>query len=172
MLSEGKVTPTLVLGLGNILLADEGIGVRVIERLQEQYEFPPYVQVMDGGTLGLDLLPYVEQVDRLLVVDALNAGAEPGTIVRLEGEEIPAFFAPKISSHQMGLVDLLAAARLAGCQPRDLVLWGIQPQTLGVGLELSPVVNDQVEKLIGHVLAELSRWGIYPTRRVPQEEPK
>ena len=162
---------TLVLGLGNILLSDEGVGVRVVERLQECYGLPPEVQILDGGTLGLDLLPYVENSDRLLVVDALEVGAEPGTLARLEGDEVPAYFAPKISVHQMGLVDLLAAARLAGYALEKLVLWGAQPGKMDVGLELSPAVAAQVEPLVEKVLAELNGWGIEATRKANEEEP-
>jgi hydrogenase maturation protease len=162
---------TLVLGLGNILLSDDGVGVRVAERLIGRYNFPPEVQVMDGGTLGLDLLGYVEDADRLVVVDALNVGARPGTLARLADDEVPAFLAPKISPHQMGLVDLLAASRLLGRFPGELVLWGVQPESLDVGLDLSPTVAAQVETLVERVLAELSRWGIAPARKANEEEP-
>jgi hydrogenase maturation protease len=164
------VKKTLVLGLGNILLSDEGVGVRVVERLQERYAFPSEVQMLDGGTLGLDLMLYVESADRLLVVDALDTGATPGTVARLEGEEVPAFFSLKISPHQMGLADLLAAARLCDCYPEEVVLWGVQPEVMDVGLELSPAIATQVETLVDKVLAELSRWGIEPTGSVKQEE--
>ena len=160
---------TLVLGLGNILLSDDGVGVRVVERLLQEYIFPHEVQVMDGGTLGLDLLHYVEDVDRLLVVDALDVKAKPGTLARLADEEVPAFLAPKISPHQMGLVDLLAASRLSGHLPAELVLWGVQPESLEVGLELSPTVAAQVDSLVERVLAELSQWGASPVRNANKE---
>jgi hydrogenase maturation protease len=156
------VKKTLVLGLGNILLSDEGVGVRVVERLQELYEFPQEVQVLDGGTLALDLLPYVEETDRLLVIDALEMGAEPGTVARLESDEVPAFLSVKLSPHQMGLADLLAAARLRELYPRQLVLWGVQPGVMSPGLELSSAVAAQVEVLVNRVLEELSLWGIEP----------
>ena len=162
---------TLVLGLGNILLSDDGAGVRVVERLLKEYHFPPEVQVMDGGTLGLDLLHYVADVDRLLVVDALDLKASPGTLARLADGEVPAFLAPKISPHQMGLVDLLAASRLSGHFPAKLVLWGAQPESLEVGLELSATVAAQVDSLVERVLAELSQWGISPARIANEEEP-
>lgn len=161
---------TLVLGLGNILLRDEGVGVRVIERLQEDYQFPGGVQVMDGGTLGLDLLAYVGDAERLLVVDALNLGAEPGTMARLEGDEVPAFLSIKLSPHQVGLADLLAAARLTGCCPRELVLWGVQPGVIEPGLDLSPPVAGQVEALVKRGLAELNGWGIGYARKLDREE--
>jgi hydrogenase maturation protease len=164
------MSQTLVLGLGNILMRDEGVGVRVAERLLERYDFPAGVQVLDGGTLGLDLLPWVEGVDRLVVVDAVDMGAEPGTTTRLEGEEVPAFLGIKISPHQMGLADLLAASRLRGYYPQQLVLWGVQPAAIEVGLELSPPVQTQVETLVESVLAELTSWEIEWTRRLDQEK--
>jgi hydrogenase maturation protease len=155
------MSETLVLGLGNILLGDEGVGVRVIERLLERYEFPEEVRVMDGGNLGLDLLPYLEEASRLLVVDAVQARKPPGTLVRLAGNEVPVFLdASKVSPHQEGLQDLLAAAALKGYLPEEVVFWGAQIESLGVSLELTPPVAAQVDTLANNVLAELSRWGI------------
>ncbi len=156
---------TLVLGLGNVLLSDEGVGVHVVRLLQERYRFPPDVEILDGGTLGLDLLPYVEETDRLLIVDAVQMDAPPGTVARLEGDQIPAALNLKYSLHQMGLTDLLAAASLRGRYPPEVVLWGVQPASLEVGLDLSPTVAAQIEVLLANVLAELQRWGIVPTRR-------
>lgn len=157
-----KVGEALVLGLGNILLSDEGLGVRVVQRLGENYHFPPEVRVMDGGTLGLDLLPYLEGVDHLLVIDALEKEEEPGTITRLVGDEVPASLSVKISPHQMGLADLLAAARLQGLYPQEVVLWGMQPGSIDTGLDLSPPVEAQVDRLIDEVLMELKSWGYEP----------
>ncbi len=160
---------TLVLGLGNILLGDEGVGVRVVERLLEQYCFPEEVRVMDGGTLGLDLLPYIEDASRLLVVDAVQARKPPGTLVRMQGDEIPIFLdASKVSPHQEGLQDLLAVAMLKGYLPDEVVFWGPQIESLGVGLELSAPVAAQVDVLVGQVLAELARWGVEAQRKTGQ----
>ena len=161
---------TLVLGLGNILLRDEGVGVRVVERLQRLYRFPAEVQLLDGGTLGLDLLPYVEAVDRLLIVDALELDAAPGTVARLEGAEVPATLSVKLSPHQVGVADLLAAARLRGRCPAELVLWGAQPGVIEVGLDLSAAVAGQVDVLADRALAELQGWGIGYTRRLEEQE--
>ena len=160
------MSTTLVLGLGNILLGDEGVGIRVVERLQARYDLPDEVQVLDGGTLGLDLLPYVEDADRLMVVDALELGAEPGTVARLEGQEVPAFLGVKVSPHQVGLADLMAVTRLRGQFPSVLVLWGVQPAVIAVGIDLSPVVEAQVEPLVEKVVAELQQWDILVTRKL------
>lgn len=153
---------TLVLGLGNILLGDEGVGVRVVERLASLYRFPDGVSVMDGGTLALDLLPYVEDTERLLAIDAVDMGSEPGSLVRIEDEQVPVFLSLKVSPHQMGLADILSAARLRDHFPEELILWGVQPGRISATLELSEEVSAQVDALVRGVLADLRRWGIEP----------
>ncbi|HTG80691.1 MAG TPA: HyaD/HybD family hydrogenase maturation endopeptidase [Geobacteraceae bacterium] len=149
--------PILVLGIGNLIMSDDGIGVRVVQLLAERYRFPAGVTVLDGGTLGLDLLPKLEGVTRLLVVDAVDVGKPPGTLVRLSGDEVPVVLETKVSPHQMGLKDLLAVAMLQGFAPCEMVLWGVQPALIEPGLELSPVVAPQLEPLLRHVVAELER---------------
>lgn len=152
--------PILVLGLGNILLGDEGVGVRVVERLHEKYELPDEVQALDGGVRGLALLPYLEGVRRLLIVDAVAAGKEPGSLIRMEGDDVPAFLSPKVSPHQEGLADLLIAARLTDLYPEEVVLWGVEPAVTETGLELSPPVAARVDDLVERVVEELRRWGV------------
>ncbi len=152
----------LVLGIGNLIMTDDGVGVRVAQRLMEEYRFPDWVTVMDGGTLGLDLLPHLEGVERLLMVDAVETGGPPGTVVRLSGEEIPVALQTKLSPHQMGLQDLLAVAELQGNRPAEMVLWGVQPESIELGMELSPAVEAQFDVLVERVLAELAAWGVTP----------
>ncbi len=149
----------LVLGIGNLIMSDDGVGVRVVQRLATEFRFPPAVTVLDGGTLGLDLLPRLEGVEKLLVVDAVETGGEPGTLVRMVGDEIPVALETKLSPHQMGLKDLLAVAMLQGFEPREMVLWGVQPACLDLGMELSPEVAGRVDCLVDAVLEELARWG-------------
>lgn len=153
------MTHSLVLGVGNILLQDEGVGVRVVEQLQEAYAFPEEVQVLDGGTMGLDLLYYLEEVDRLLVVDAVDARQPPGTVVRLTDGQIPALLGRKISPHQIGLADLLSVAGLRDLTPRETVLIGVQPASLETDLSLSPIVSAQLPSIVDMVIEELKRWG-------------
>lgn len=152
----------LVLGLGNALMSDDSIGVRAIERLQREYRFPDEVKLVDGGTLGLDLLPFIEEAERLLVIDALEMRAEPGSVFRLEGDEVPRAFAGKLSVHQMGLQDLLAVADLQGYTPCDLVFWGIQPASIEMTMDLSPAVAAAMDRLIDSVVGELQKWGAHP----------
>ncbi len=152
----------LILGVGNLLLSDEGVGVQVIQRLQERYRLPEDVQVLDGGTLGMDLLYYLEGVETLLIVDAVETAGPPGTLIRLAGNEVPAFLSVKLSPHQVGVPDMLFAARLKGIEPPDIVLWGVQPGSLEVGLELSPPVARQVDVLVERLADELAQRGIAP----------
>ena len=153
---------TLVLGIGNLVMSDDGVGVQVLQRMQRECRFQAGVELLDGGTLGLDLLPRLEGVDHLLVVDAVETGKAPGTLVRLVDDEIPQALATKVSPHQMGLQDLLVVARLQGFAPQEMVLWGVQPESIEMGMELSDPVNSQVELLIEKTLEELKRWGISP----------
>lgn len=149
----------LALGLGNILLGDEGLGVRIVEQLQTKFTLSAEVQVMDGGTLGLDLLPYLAEVDDLLIVDAVHIGQPPGTLARLEGDQIPAVLAIKMSVHQVGLEELLAVAGLQGSLPAHLVIWGMEPGELRPGLDFTPAVAAALPNLLQGVVNELRAWG-------------
>jgi len=150
----------LLLGIGNLIMSDDGVGVKVVQRIQREFILPDHVEVIDGGTLGLDLLPMLEGVERLIVVDAVETGMEPGTCVRLSGEELPIALETKVSPHQMGLKDLLAVARLMGHLPSEMVLIGVQPGSIEMDTELTPEVEAKVDVLIGSVLDELKRWGV------------
>ncbi len=150
---------TLVLGVGNKLMSDEGVGVHVIERLSAGYAMPEEIQILDGGTLGMDLLYYLEGIENLLLVDAVETHKEPGTIIRLEGDEVPAFLSLKISPHQIGVPDMLAAARFKDLYPKRLVLWGIQPELMEIGLELSPLIESKMGILVENLAEQLKAWG-------------
>ena len=160
MASEPHLTKTLVLGLGNILLRDEGLGVRAVERLQVKYDLPENVQIVDGGVMGLDLLPYLEDADALLVVDAVRIGKQGASLVRLEGRDIPSALGLKMSIHQVGFQELLAIGQLRGTLPSRIVLWGIEPVSLKEGLDLSPEVRIQLNALVDAIACELEDWGI------------
>jgi hydrogenase maturation protease len=150
---------TLVLGVGNKLMSDEGVGVHVIERLAAGYKIPPEVQILDGGTLGMDLLYYLEGIENLLLIDAVETHKGPGTIIRLEDEAVPVFLSLKISPHQLGVPDMLAAAKFKDLYPKRLVLWGVQPELMEIGLELSPLIESKVDILVGNLVEQLKAWG-------------
>lgn len=155
----------LVLGLGNSIMTDDGFGVEVVNTLASRYLFQGEVSLLDGGTLGLDLLPRLEGVESLLIIDALDMRVEPGRIFRLEGAEVPRAFASKLSVHQMGLQDLLAVAELQGHVPDRLVVWGVQPECIEMGTELTVAVQAAVATVAGKVLEELQGWGITYEKR-------
>jgi len=154
-----------VLGVGNLLLSDDGVGVHTIRHLQEVVQLSGEVQVLDGGTMGLDLLHYLEGVSHLLIVDAVEMDQPPGTLERLVGDQVPAYLSLKMSPHEIGLPDMLFAAKLRDLYPAEVVVWGVQPATTEVGLDLSPPVAARLDVLVEKVLEELARWGIKPRRK-------
>jgi len=141
-------------------MGDDGSGVRAVQRLAAGYSFPPGVTLLDGGTLGLDLLPFLEGLDRLLIIDAMETGGPAGTIARLTGEMIPVAFETRLSPHQMGLRDLLAVSDLLGNRPPAMTLLGVQPETIEPGTDLSPPVESALNTLVEMALRELRGWGI------------
>jgi hydrogenase maturation protease len=154
------VERVVVLGLGNLLRRDEGLGIRALERLRDTYALPENVQLVDGGTLGLELMSYVESAGRLLVLDAMLTEGPPGTLMRLAGADVPAYLGVKTSPHEVALPDLLAVARLRGLEPREVVVLGMQPAALELGWELSDVVEAQLDTLVDAAVDELRRWGL------------
>lgn len=146
----------LVLGVGNLLLSDEGIGIHAVQRLLKSKALPADVELVDGGTAGLGLLYYIEGVDTLVIIDAVETGGPPGTIVRLDGDRIPAYMALKVSPHEITLPDFLAAARLRDLYPKRVIVWGMQPECLEVGVDLSPAVEAEMETLLERIAAEFA----------------
>ncbi len=146
---------TLILGVGNYLLSDDGLSVHVLEYLQKNHQLPEEIQVVDGGTCGLDLLQFLEGVHNLIIIDAVNMRKEPGTIIRLSGDDVPAYLSLKISPHDIGLPDLLATAKLRDLYPENIVVFGIQPASLELSLELTPLVAAQVEPLAAMIVDEV-----------------
>ncbi len=163
----GDAIEVLVLGIGNLLWADEGFGVRCAEVLAEQYELPATVRVMDGGTQGLYLLPYVQQAKRLIVFDAVDYGLEPGTVKLVEDDEVPRFMgAKKMSLHQTGFQEVIAAAVLTEQCPERMLLIGVQPEELeDYGGSLRDVVKARVPECVAAVVARLAEWGYAATSR-------
>jgi hydrogenase maturation protease len=155
-----RLSRVLVLGAGNILLSDEGIGVRVVEALQRRYRVPEEVEILDGGTCGMDLLDVIAGRDHLILVDAVDTGSPPGTVVRLEGNQIPAVFRTKSSPHQLGLQDVLALLLLLDAAPAHVTVIGVQPASLDIGLELTPVIAARLDDMVEMVAGELAAIGL------------
>ena len=163
MTASAQNISVLVLGIGNLVMGDDAVGVIVAQRLQQGYRFPDNVEVVDGGTLGLDLLPKLENITNLIMIDAVETGQKAGTCVRLCGEELPIALETKVSPHQMGLKDLLAVSELTGHSPQEMVLIGVQPGSIEMEIGLTAEVEVQLERIISNVLSELSDWGIEVT---------
>ena len=131
----------------------------MIERLLAGYKIPEDVLLLDGGTLGLDLLYYLQGVENLLLVDAVELRKDAGTLVRMVNNEVPAFLSLKMSPHQVGIPDMLAVAKMKDLYPQNVILWGVEPDSLELGMDLSPTVEAKVPVLIDEVLKQLEAWG-------------
>lgn len=152
--------PIVVLGLGNILMADDGIGLAALTRLQDEWFIPPEVELVDGGTWGMNLLPIIERTGRLLVIDAIDHGREPGTLLQLNGDEVPRFLSTKLSPHQIDLREVLALAQLRGKLPPELVAVGLQPGRIEMSTDLSPAVQGHLGELVESAARTLAGWGV------------
>ena len=152
----------LVLGIGNVLWADEGFGVRAVAALHEGWSFPPEVRLLDGGTQGLYLLGEIQGIDRILVFDAIDYKLEPGKMLVLRDAEIPAYLATgKMSPHQTSFQEVLALAQLTGWKPKAVTLVGVQPLELrDFGGTLTPVVKAAMPGALEQGLAQLAQWGV------------
>jgi len=149
-----------VFGIGNMLLSDDGVGIHVLHKLQNEFNFSPSIELIDGGTKGLDLLPLFENRDRVLIIDAANFKKAPGTIDTVEGDNIPAFLSTKLSVHQIGLPDMLYAAKLMDIMPQETCLIGMQPLSMDTATDMSEVVSSQMDNLIERVIGKLNEWGV------------
>jgi hydrogenase maturation protease len=158
-MNEAKTQEILVLGVGNVLLTDEGVGVRVVHELMARYDFPPNVKVVDGGVLGLALAGTMMDAQRVIVVDAVRGGEEPGSVYRFPWEARPEHIHYKDSLHQIDLMETMALLPLMGTPP-EVVVIGVEFDDIDhYGLELTPQVEKAVEPLIEQVLLELERLG-------------
>ncbi len=154
----------LVLGVGNVLLTDEGIGVRTVESLLEQYQFSDNVEVVDGGTAGMELLEIIANKEHVILIDAVNTGADVGTVVTLVDDEVPALFRSRISPHQLGISDLLGVMALTGETPKHFTLFGVVPFSMETGVELSPAMLPLKGILVSNVVNKLKELGCEVTK--------
>ena len=151
--------PTVVIGLGNPLMTDDGVGLALLAGLQGRGPFRPEPIFVDGGTWGMNLLPTIEDAGRVLFLDAVNFGAAPGTAVLLERERLPRWLGVKLSPHQIDLKEVLALAELRGRLPAEAVVVGIQPDRIEMGSELSPAAGAGLDAALALAVGALERWG-------------
>lgn len=163
----------VVLGIGNLLWADEGFGVRCVEALDSGWQFAPNVRLVDGGTQGLYLIQHVQEASKLLILDAIDYGLPPGHLKQVENDDVPRFLgAKKMSLHQTGFQEVLLLAQLTGHYPQEVLLIGCQPQELeDYGGSLRPVVKAAMQEALSLAVARLTRWGADPQpRQIPPTE--
>lgn len=160
-------TPSIVvLGVGNTLMQDDGIGVWAVRRLAETYDLPAHVRLVDGGVAGLRCLPEFEGAEHLLIIDAVSGKESPGAIYRLTPEDLSARQGPFFSAHEVGIVELISVAQMLGKLPRTRIL-GVQPQEVReVGLDLTPVLRDVLPRVVEAAVGELQALGVRPVRKV------
>jgi hydrogenase maturation protease len=150
-------TRIVVLGLGNLMRTDDAVGMLAVEQLRADPRMPVSVSLVDGGTLGLDLLHPLHGATHLLALDAIDAGAAPGTLLRFAGEEIADLPVSK-SVHLLGFSDLIGAMRLTGNAPLEIMVLGVQPERIEWGTQLTPTVAATLPELVELTLAQLERW--------------
>ena len=153
----------VVLGVGNIILSDEGAGVRAVEALERGWLLPQNVMAIDGGTSGMEMIEDLSAVDLLIVLDVVKTGAAPGTVVKISGDEIPVFFRNKLSPHQIALPDVLASLELLDAMPREIMVLGVEFISLELGLEMTPTIAEKVPVLAAMAADELARRGYVVT---------
>ena len=147
-----------VIGLGNPLMGDDGFGLAALARLRDEWLLQG-VELADGGTWGMSLLPLIEDADRIVLLDAIAAGAKPGEVVVLERERLPIYLTRKLSPHQVDIRDVLAAAELRGTLPQETVAIGVEPKSIEMGLELTEEVDASIDAAVETVVARLRQWG-------------
>lgn len=157
-------TPVLVLGLGNVVCTDDGAGIAAVHKLIREYDLPEGVVALDGGTLGLSLLPLVDSADEVILVDAIKAEGRPGTQVRIDGDEVAPAVYERLSPHQIGVADLLAGASLLDRYPDRVVVLGVVPASIELGIERTPAVEASIPQLVQRVVDELTAMGYPPVR--------
>ena len=163
---EFSQSPITVLGVGNILLSDEGLGVKAVHYLKKWYKFEPQINLLDGGTLGLDLINFLLGTEKLIIIDAINGKGIAGTLYVFDREEeIRKFFKRKVSPHEGGIQEVLAWFELMGKPIKEIVIIGAQPYTIETGLELSPVIQKVFHKIIEKVLFYLNKWNVKAIKR-------
>ena len=150
----------ILLGLGNLLVEDEGIGLHVIKHINAHYRFEPAIEIVDGGTAGFELLPFFQDYDRILMVDAVEFGEEPGYVGRMENDDILTQLKNNMSLHHLGITDVLSSVKLLEYDPSHIVLIGIQPQSMEVRMGLSDLLRSRIEPVTREILRILESWDV------------
>ena len=140
-------------------MADDGLGLAALAQLKERWNLPPEVELVDGGTWGMNLLPIIEDAQSVLLIDAINLDARPGTLVTIPRSELPRRLSIKMSPHQVGMCDVLALAELRGTLPSRAMAVGLQPETIEMSIGLSEVVRLRLHEVVENAVRLLRDWG-------------
>ena len=158
-MSTSERVRTVVIGLGNPLMGDDGIGIAALERLRATWRLPEGVELVDGGTWGMNLLPIIEDADQVLLIDAIKTGAQAGTEIVIPRARLPRYLATRISPHEVDLCDVLALAELRGTLPEQTVAVGLEPARVELSSELSETLSARLDALVAAVVRQLATWG-------------
>ena len=151
---------TVVLGVGNILLSDEGFGVRVAEALLQRFRFPDEVEVLDGGTLGIELMRFLDGAERLILIDAIHGPAQPGSFHVIRGEAVRLYFKEKVSMHELGIQEVLASLVVMEKPIEEIVVVGVVPLSLEISLDLTPLIAARIDEAVESVINQLKNWDL------------
>ena len=149
-----------VLGIGNLIMQDEGVGIHVIRKLENEYTFQPEIELIDGGTSGSELYGFFEDNDKMIIVDAVNFDEEPGFIGSIEKDDILKRLNTKMSMHNLGLTDVLSHVKLLDIEPSEIFLVGIQPAVIELHDELSEIVSERVDRILEVIFMKLAEWNV------------
>lgn len=162
MVNDSNIT---LLGVGNILLSDEGLGVHVVREMEQEYTFTPEINIVDGGTMGMELLSYMRGMTKLLLVDAVNGGEAPGTIYEFPHQQTEAYFTDNISVHEVGMQDILRIRALQENPLEDATVIGVEPESLDIRLTPTETVQAVLPEVKQRIIRQLEAWGINVTER-------
>lgn len=149
-----------VLGVGNILLTDEGFGATIVTELSQEYDFSDNVQFLDGGTMGMELLHYIGDAEYILLVDAVDGGEAPGTVYEFKHEDLERYFSDYVSVHEVGIQDILRIRAMQDNPFKEAIVIGAEPESLDIGMELSPTLRAVVPEVKERILKQLELWGV------------
>ena len=154
-----------IIGIGNTLMSDEGVGVYIVNALIKNYYFTPCVELIDGGTSGMELLQFFQDNDKVIIIDAVNFDEKPGFIGSIENDDILRRLNTKLTMHHLGITDVLSSFLLTGGKAKEIFLLGIQPKSIDVSLELSPEILQKTDKMSAIILQKLDEWGIKTVKK-------
>ena len=159
-MTENMNSNIAVLGIGNLIMQDEGVGIHVIRKLEKEYNFKPEIELIDGGTSGSELYGFFENAEKMIIVDAIDFEEEPGFIGSIEKDDILKRLNTKMSMHNLGLTDVLSHVKLLDIEPSEIFLVGIQPAKIELHDELSDIIISRMDRILEVICLKLAEWKV------------